>query len=362
MRYEVESMELCNFIENVINNNPIIVVGSGSSMAAGISGMKELSTHLKENVKPFNDIDQREWDEIVKLLDSGMGLEESLQSRNLSEDLTSSIVEETWKCISIDEKFPLLKIASGEDLNGFIRYFRRYQHTSNQNINIITTNYDQILEWSIAYVGLNQWDGFDNGVIAKPINLVNFERKMREFINGKLNKLCYVRIFKPHGSLNWFQTKKGEFVKLNGVNHHDYYFLKENNLKPVIVTPGVSKYLQTHNEPYNQIFTEMNRCIRNAKGMVFYGFGFNDDHIQGYFKSVMVDNHIPKLILSKSLSDAFFKITDRGEIRNFVAIQEEGVKSNIYSDKLTIDNFDKELWSFSSILDLAWGEEHAVYS
>ncbi|MEC5188802.1 hypothetical protein GGQ77_002572 [Geobacillus thermodenitrificans] len=355
-------MDVCNFIEEVINNNPIIVVGSGSSRGAGISGMKELGQYLKENITPESDNDQREWNEILKQIENGKGLEESLQSSNLTECLTYSIVEATWSCISRDEKQALLKIASGDDICGFIRYFERYKHTSNYVINVITTNYDQIIEWSAAYAGLQIWDGFDNGVLSKPLSLAEYERKMTKFINGKLRKINYVRIYKPHGSLSWFKTRNGEFVKLQGVNHFDKDLLKEIGLTPVIVTPGTGKYLETHRDPYNQIFAEMNRCIQEAKGMVFYGFGFNDDHIQGSFQSVMLNIHIPKLIITKELSSSFYKIMENGEIKNFVAIEEYGLNSKVYSDCISEEFIEGNRWSFASLLNLAWGEEYAVHS
>ena len=83
-----------------------------------------------------------------------------------------------------------------------------------------------------------------------------------------------VNIWKVHGSLDWFETPNKENV---------YLPLSENipqGHKPLIVTPGLSKYAETHKEPYRTIFTQADTEIQKANGFLCIGYGFNDEHVQ----------------------------------------------------------------------------------
>ena len=52
----------------------VVIVGSGLSLAEGISGMGGLAEHLKLNVKPkVKGKDSVEWGKIEKAIDRGIG-------------------------------------------------------------------------------------------------------------------------------------------------------------------------------------------------------------------------------------------------------------------------------------------------
>ncbi|WP_413377205.1 SIR2 family protein [Alkalihalobacillus sp. 1P02AB] len=356
-------MKLVSYIEQAISENPLLVVGSGSSCGAGLPGMYQLSEFLQENLLGLVGEDAAVWGKISNLLKEGLDLESALQSVQVIPDfLTTSIVEETWACIAKDEKKAMMKIATGEDICGFVRYFKKYLHTKNKVLNVVTTNYDQIIEFSASIAGLQVWDGFNTGLVSHPISYNEFVSRMIELkIRGRNSsttreEICHLKVFKPHGSLSWFKGKYGRFVSISNIGYSDLPLLRENGLHPVIVTPGIGKYLETHQQPYNNIIAEMNLSIQETRSVIFYGFGFNDIHIQGSFTSLLVDKTIYKIIIAKKLSDSFLEIVEQKKIINYLAIEELDSGSKLYSDIVKEENCEKCCWTFKGLLDMAWGE------
>lgn len=358
---------IAKYAEHTLAKNPLIMIGSGSSLGAGISGMGKLATWLINtvNVSPLDQSDIEEWDNIKQRLTvGGMGLEQSLQSSGskLSPSLTKEIVEKTWCCIANDERDSLIKLSIGEDVIGICRLFERLKHTTNNVIHIVTTNYDHLIEWSAAAAEWQVWDGFDNGTISRPLLSNDLSSRMSRVVMSSrypsTTFVKHVRVYKPHGSLSWFKDEQGKILRISNVTNSDYDYLKKRQLDPVIVTPGLAKYLETHFEPYNTVMAEMQSAIRRSSALVFLGFGFNDEHIQASFISHLRNNDIPKIILARTLSDSFHKIRLGGQIRNYIAIEECGKSTKVYSDKLVEDEYPfYELWSLKGFLNLAWGEE-----
>lgn len=358
---------LAKFVENTLSKNPLVMIGSGSSLGAGISGMGKLATWLINNVNvtSLNQSDIEEWETIKhRLIIEGMGLEQSLQSSGsrLSSSLTKEIVEKTWCCIANDERNSLINLSIGEDVIGMCRLFERLKHTTNNVVHIVTTNYDHLIEWSAAAAEWQVWDGFDNGTISRPLLSYDLSSRMsRVVLSSRYPSTAvvkHVRVYKPHGSLSWFKDERGNILRISNVTYSDYDYLKSRKLDPVIVTPGLTKYLETHFEPYNTVMAEMQSAIRRSSSLVFLGFGFNDEHIQASFISHLRNNDIPKVILARTLSDSFHKIRLEGQIRNYIAIEECGKHSRVYSDKFVDDEYPVfQLWSLKGLLNLAWGED-----
>jgi hypothetical protein len=358
-------MNLSSYIENTVSQNPLLVVGSGSSCGAGISSMGELANFLTDKICGLDGEDAEKWSEISKLLNNDVDLESALQSvGHISNFLINIIVEETWSCIALDEKSALLRIITGEDVCGFVRFFTDYSYTSNKTFNVITTNYDQIIECSAAVAGLSTWDGFDSGVFSYPTSYDDFLSRMSKLIRGKGSSFStkeesHVRIFKPHGSLSWFKTDVGKFAKLLNVGHHDKPVLKEKKLAPIIVTPGIDKYLITHQEPYSNVFANIQNTIEETKSIIFYGFGFNDLHIQGSLITALNNEALPKIILAKKITSSFFDLIKKGEVKNYLAIEECSEGSRIYSDFVEGEEINHGVyWNLKGLLNFTWGNKN----
>ena len=68
-------------IQNIVSNNPVVVIGSGASVSYGIPGMETLADELKKyfSTKTYADTDsQRSVEDFLKNMRAGLGLEEAL--------------------------------------------------------------------------------------------------------------------------------------------------------------------------------------------------------------------------------------------------------------------------------------------
>ena len=68
-------------IQNVVSNNPVVVIGSGASVSYGIPGMNQLATELKSFFSKRTYVapeSQRSVQEFLDNLGKGMGLEDAL--------------------------------------------------------------------------------------------------------------------------------------------------------------------------------------------------------------------------------------------------------------------------------------------
>ena len=359
-------MAFLKFAEDVLSKNPLIIVGSGTSCGAGISGMGALGEFLVKNIstEEFDIDDIEKWDLFREKISQSMGLEEVLQSLgNVSDRFTNSIVHNTWNCILSDETNPLLRISNGEDVVGFVRLFKRFKDTNIDCINVITTNYDHLIEISAAIEDWEIWDGFGSGMLSRPMNSTLLRSKMKRYIRRSrtpiFENIKHVKIFKPHGSLSWFRLANDSFVKIPYITSNHLSNLKQLGINPVIVTPGIGKYLETHYEPYNNVMAEMQNSIQFANAMIFLGFGFNDIHIQASFQSVLRDIKIPKLIVTRNLTPSFFTLVEEKGIKNYYAIEKFDDGCRLFSDFLTEEVYlgNSDGWSLKGLLNMVWGEE-----
>jgi hypothetical protein len=357
---------LATYASFALASNPVIIIGSGSSMGANISGMGQLASWLCSRIQTngLSGPEADQWTAITQKLQAGIGLELALQSlgNHLSKSLTSQIVEQTWILIRSDERKPLLRIAAGDDVVGLIRLFDRFRRTTQPYLNVVTTNYDHLIEWSAARAHWYIWDGFDSGDLGYQLDSHEVSLRMQKRLGHKKQvvplNIQHVRLYKPHGSLSWFRAPDGTIVRMPSIKPEDFAIAKEMGFSPLIVTPGLSKYFQTHEEPFSTVMKDFQEALDRCRALIFVGFGFNDLHIQARFLSHLQNATVPKVIVTRGLNDSFHEMVTKGTIRNFVAIEEKDNGSYMWSDKLPAGQLERtEAWTLRGLLNIAWGEE-----
>ena len=89
-----------SYAQNCISTNPVLVIGSGASMAYGIPGMKQLCEHLVETVK-VNENFKPTWQKFIEL-SKEQGLEPALSQFyfELPPEIVQQIQHSTWKLIN----------------------------------------------------------------------------------------------------------------------------------------------------------------------------------------------------------------------------------------------------------------------
>ncbi len=318
---------------------PVIILGSGSSMAFGLPSMGELAEYLKTKIDngliPCDESDS--WSEFCGLLDEGVDLETALQKVNFSEQVTDLIIQVVWGLINDRDEKVYKKSVSDRTVFPLGRMLSHMFRSSLTELNIITTNYDCLAEYACDQEELYHYSGFSHGYTRRLVAADNIRCGRK------------VNIWKVHGSLDWFYSPANETISISRAQ------LKPDDYLPQIVTPGIQKYQKTHLEPYRSIIANADKAISNASSYLCVGFGFNDEHIQPKLLHKCERNGASITVVTHTLTDQAKELLFEGNIKNYLAIEraEDDDHSTIYSSLCDAPiKVDGNFWSLEGFLEL----------
>lgn len=287
--------EVKRIIQDFFQENTVTIVGSGLSLAEGIPGMSGLANELQDKIPSFlqvqEDIDI--WEKISADLSNNIGLEKSLHNTRPSAHIEEKIREITANYIGNAEQAVLLNILHQHRTLRFSEYLRHF-NIRNNGLTVITTNYDRLIEYACEINGIRIDTLFVGKYFAKYTpeqSKYTFCKKMRKQ-NGKTvaEYAPKVTILKPHGCLSWHLV--------NGEPYSIPHAPFEDSL---IITPGIDKYKEGYNVPFDTHRAKANTSIDLAQRYIIIGYGFNDDHLETHLVQ-QLEHGKPALILTHSLS------------------------------------------------------------
>lgn len=325
--------------QDYYGNAPVIILGSGASAAHGMSGMGALSKHLiaHTDTSTISPPELEKWKEFCALLENGTDLETALQKVDVSQSLTLEIIKTTWGLINSEDILIFQRFLQDNSFFPLSRLLEHMFKSSQKFINIVTTNYDRLAEYSCDQKGLHHHSGFKHGYLrhqATPTE-INVERK--------------VNIWKVHGSIDWFQSPLNDTVAIPNTQSIP------NNYTPLIVTPGTQKYQKTHLEPFRSIINYADQAISEAKSYLCIGYGFNDEHIQPKLMTKCQRHNTPITLITRSLSDSAKSLILSGAVKNYLAIErgKSDDQSIVYSSlNKNVCEVEKNIWSLEGYLSL----------
>lgn len=318
---------------------PVIILGSGASAAHGMSGMWALANHLVTNTDTsgLSAAEIETWEKFCQLLKDNVDLETALHQVTASEELTSRIVKATWALINSEDNEIFQKSLLDNAMFPLIRLLEHMFKSSLKIINIVTTNYDRLAEYSCDQGRIYHYTGFTHGFyrqLAAPTEITSARR---------------ANIWKVHGSLDWFQSPLGDTVAISNIQGIP------DGYQPQIVTPGTQKYQKTHLEPFRSIINAADQALNEAGSYLCIGYGFNDEHIQPKLMVKCLRQRTPVTIITYALSDSAKRLILDGKAQNYLAIErgETDDQSIVYSslDKVPL-KVEKNIWSLEGYLSL----------
>jgi len=111
----------------------------------------------------------------------------------------------------------------------------------------------------------------------------------------------HVRLHKPHGSLSWYETPRGPME----------LFDPPEDLQRIMVAPGNQKYEQCLTSGVlDQHRVWANKAIREASAAVFYGYGFNDRHLETAVHE-RLERGMPAIVLAREFTDNTRQVVDQ---------------------------------------------------
>lgn len=167
-----------------------------------------------------------------------------------------------------------LKVKSTEYLNPITSFFNLVKP-----LDIFSTNYDVNIERMCEKLGLECIDGFD-----PKWNPIIFN-----------DKDCDIRLFKLHGSINWYRTEQGDYVRsvIQSTDMRIKLSSGEHAI-PIILYPGRKLH---YIEPVLEMLALLKAKIMKAKYCILIGYSFKDDHLSKLFKYASRTNKELILIL-----------------------------------------------------------------
>ncbi|WP_089657415.1 SIR2 family protein [Franzmannia pantelleriensis] len=194
---------------------------------------------------------------------------------------------------------PLNSIVDIEPHRKFVRALLGTRRSGMENrrppVRFFTTNYDTLLEDSLALERHTCWDGFSGGAIAYRSHRYGADEP-------GFSQRYDAHVMKLHGSIDWHLDDDGNLIR---VRLGDKY---PGNAKRVMIYPQATKYVATQRDPFSAQFDLLRRSLSNNGGNVLAicGYSFGDEHI----------NHEIELSMESPGNDttilAFVMETDRG--------------------------------------------------
>lgn len=329
-------------LQSWTNNVPLLILGSGASVPFKLPSMWALGEHIKNTISFPEAKDQKQFEEFVVEFDKTGDLELTLTKLQLRPIVLAKIVDETWKLVSkadIQAYEHFIQNDIDFPLANLVQYFL---NTAGKKLSIITTNYDRLAEYASSLAEAVICNGFSQNPIGHFSNRLQLNNLASlSGYNGQVN------IWKVHGSLDWFRTDEDENIQLP---------IRQSipqGYRPLIVTPGLSKYSETHNEPYRTIFTQADSEIEQANGYLCIGYGFNDIHVQPKLIT-QIKNQKPIIVITKELTPKTRQSIIDNNCQNYILIEEANSKdSRVISSKFgEVIVEDTSYWELGEYLKL----------
>ncbi len=311
-------------------------------MPHGLPSMGALSDYLRDNLQTDGQAEEDAWLLVRTALANGDHLEAALEGKALPDTLLVKIVSLTWQCVN-EKDAALLDLAAsngGEFALG--RLLSGMFNSTLDEIHVVTTNYDRVAEFACNSKGVLFQTGFAPGYVQKWESTGGV--KFRHGVKASR----VVKIWKVHGSLDWFRTADERTVGL------PVFELPPAEYSPLIVTPGLNKYEKTHEDPFRTTINGADTALRAASAFLCVGFGFRDQHIHPKIIERCREKNVPIVVLARTLTDEAKDFLKNKAGANYMGIEMSGVGSKVYRPEAPdgVEVPTADLWSLPGFNNL----------
>lgn len=291
--------EIFKLIQNFLANPPVIIWGSGATISYGLPSMNDLKQCLKPELGELKENAN---------LEIELGTVESQDKIDkIKEIIRSEVLKKNLECLK-------KSIQTQNYFEAIEKMTRKFYSAHPQKMDVVTTNYDCILEYALSKAGYNFTDGFTG-------------RPLSKFNPKSFGKEKFINIIKVHGSLNWFSD-----------NNDNVFYLpceyKFDSLKYAMIPPARErKYHEAFiKEPYRTLIGKSDNIIENANSFLVIGFGFNDEHLTPKIDG-KIKTGTPIVIVTKKATDSCMKKLSNTEKYCLFERSENGTKITFKKDR-----------------------------
>lgn len=316
-----QELEILKTIQKFLEDPTVIIWGSGATIPYGVPSMDELKEAISAKYNCFS---------AKGNLESELGkIDDPIKIREIKKIVRERVVHGDTDCLN---RF----LGDKSILDGIRRMIAKFYATHPKKVDIVTTNYDRILEYVLSKNNYDYTDGFTGRSLSR------FDEKLldkgREIVN----------LIKVHGSLNWFRYNNE--ILFSPIEH------RLVGWEPEMILPSKNKYAEAHQEPYRSLLTRADEVIEKAESFLVVGFGFNDEHLTPKIEE-RIKEGTPIVIATKEATDSCKK-----KLNNAVqyCLLE---KSNANQTKVTLkkkreallnETIDGQYWHLDELMNV-WG-------
>ena len=308
-------------IQEFLRNPPVIIWGSGATIPFNLPSMDQLNDALKNKIKGFNATNEN--------------LENELSKPEYEEKMPE-IRRVVWDTVNQADKQVHKKLTKGnfDGLEPIKNMIEKFRSSHPRVVNIITTNYDCILEYTMAYHSIPFSDGFSG-------------RDFSIFSDANFKGKDLVNLIKVHGSLNWFKIA-------NSVR-----FLSDCSecCDPVIICPGKNKYQEAYQIPYRNLIQKSDDLIQSANSFLVVGFGFNDEHLTPKIKD-KVNAGTPLVLATRGVTESCKKEMEQAQKYVFLQKCKESENKTLVMTKkrreteMEEQRIDGNYWQLNKFMEI----------
>ena len=309
--------EIYNTIQTYLREPPLVIWGSGATIGFGLPSMSNLKDEIGAAIPTFDK--------------TCTDLEAELGKDKYEADLPRirKIIREVVNAADIKAKEHLLN--STDDFEG-IKRLTDFCHSPHPKVmNVVSTNYDRILEYVWGYNGLRYTDGFE-------------QQELSVFDENKFLDKDIINLMKVHGSLDWFD-----------VDHEVRKLSSDFGFDPVMIPPGKNKYRTTHNSPYRELMQKSDDAIKKAPSFLVVGFGFNDEHITPQV-SKKTKAGTPIVVVTMKVTSTTEKQLEKAKRVIYIEADTDIRKSRIRiienGDTISDTVEDGQFWTLNKFMDI----------
>jgi hypothetical protein len=338
--------ELKRRLQDHLTDGLAIIVGSGLSAQLGIATMSQIASYLQGNPPQVLTAEaSKQWESVCDELDKGKDLESALNSVDLAAAVEEHIVRMTAQLIEQQEYTIFQKAIAGHITLPLGELFRHLAATAS-SIPVITTNYDRLVELAADAVSLgvdSMFSGqvmprFDPAMSREALGYAAHTRK-RDDIQRKYRK--HIRLFKPHGSVDWYSYKDIPVRSSVSVD-----------LPRLMIAPGKTKFVRGYEQPFDAHRNGANEAVDRAARFLVLGFGFNDQQLETHLRP-RIRTGRPCVIMTKVLTPSAAAVV---RFSPDVLALSEGELAGRKGTALTTDRTslfypDVSLWNLATFLE-----------
>jgi len=340
---ELTYEELAKRAQHFLSERPVVVLGTGATIPHRLPSMQELADRLLAAITDHPE----GWDAFTQCLDESKDLEKALHEVPLPQETVEALVRATWEIVSAKDIEFYQQLLRGGVVFPLSDLFAYLLRTADAHIHVVTTNYDRVAEYAANAVRAYASTGITAGWLQRFVaTSVDRERERLPGFEGM------VTILKVHGSLDWFHDSTGDVIGVPLAK------AVPDEMKPLVVTPGVSKYREVHKDPFRTVMSAADTVLRRATCYVCIGYGFNDEHVQPILVNRVMKEDVPLVVVTKELTTQTRNAFLNDPPKRFLFVEEALGGTMVYTPEapsgVLLD--DVSVWQLQDFMKMITGD------